>query len=240
MVRNACGSAAQPPDRVGEERGIWGSRDIGEDMTNDASARAESGEPDENADVPPTRRNRTKAIIWATAGVVATAIGAASIVVPMIADAQQRTTSTDTLVLNPTSAPKADALPTSAPVAAALDLGLDFTEQNTIPVEDGAGADMTFWVPVDAPWATFPDDGWQLDGAGNAYGCSQAQYEWLVDQAVSKPTSGGLYDFVNSASDGGALSIRSIRPKASSSRRRPRASRSTARARVTARATTTR
>lgn len=63
-------------------------------------------------------------------------------------------------------------MPTSAPVAAAVDLGLDFSEQDTSPVADGAGANMTFWVPVDAPWSTFPDDGWQ--------GCSQAQYAWLV------------------------------------------------------------
>lgn len=181
------------------------------------AAAAAAGEADTVAAVDateegPGRRRRTKAIVWTTAGILATAIGAASIAIPMIADAQRRSTSTDTLVVDPTTEPEAAALATSAPLAAAaVDPGLDFTEQDTIPVDDGAGADMTFWVPVDAPWATFPDDGWQQEGTANGYGCSQAQYEWLVDHAVSKPTMGGLYDFVNSATDGGALSIRSIR-----------------------------
>jgi len=186
-------------------------------MTNDDSvpehAAAENNDVREPTDAgaPASRRRRTKAIVWTAAGIAATLIGAASIAVPLIADAQRRTTSTDTLVLNPTNEPEAAPLPTSAPVAAAVDVGLDFSEVNTNPTSGGAGANMTFWVPVDAPWASFPDDGWAQPQSSGSYGCSQAQYDWLVAHAVSEATSGGLFDFVNAATDGGALAIRSIR-----------------------------
>lgn len=182
-------------------------------MTSDETAGAESETEVGQKKTGSTMRRRTKVIIWTTCSVVAAVIGVASVAVPMIADAQRRATSTDTLVLNPTTEPDTGGLATSAPLAAAPDVApaLGLSEVDLDPVDDGPGANMTFWLPVDAPWASFPDDGWQQAGVGNVYGCSQSQYDWLVANSVSKATQGGLYDFVNSASDGGALSIRSVR-----------------------------
>jgi hypothetical protein len=192
-------------------------------VTSDETAGAESESDVGQKKAGSTLRRRTKIIVWTTCSVVAAVIGVASIAVPMIADAQQRGTSTDTLVLNPTIEPEADELATSAPLAAASDgspaLGLSEADMN--PVDDGPGANMTFWVPIDAPWSTLPDDGWQQAGKYNLYGCSQAQYDWLVTHAVSKATQGGLFDFVNSAADGGALSIRSIRSEGTFSAQTP-------------------
>lgn len=181
-------------------------------MTNEESTHASSELPDEGVNERSPRPGRTKRIVWVTGSIVGTLIAVTSIAVPLVADAQRRTTSTDTFALNPTAEPNADGMPTSAPLAAEPDvsLGLDVAEQSTRPTSDGPGVDMTFWVPVDAPWATFPDDGEQNASSGNG-GCTQAQFDWLVGHAASKATAGGLFDFVNTATDGGALSIRSIR-----------------------------
>lgn len=158
----------------------------------------------------PGLARRTKVAIWTASGVAATLIGVAGIVVPMVADAQSRSTSTDTLVIDPTTAPEGAALATSAPLAAApeVDLGLDVVEVEPDNGPKGPGTDMTFWVPIDAPWASFPDDA-QAQPAWS--GCTQAQFDWLTTHAVSRPSPGGLLDLVNSATDGGALSVRSIR-----------------------------
>lgn len=172
---------------------------------------ATSNQPSFEDDAAASRRWTTKAIIWTASGVVATLIGIAAIAVPIVADAQRRATSTDTLALNPTTGPDEGSLPTSTPLAAEAVLDLDVAEVSTKPRPDGPGVDMKFWVPVDAPWATFPDDGWAQEAVSNVRGCSQAQFDWLVAHAASRATQGGLFDFVNTAAEGGALSIRSIR-----------------------------
>jgi hypothetical protein len=182
---------------------------------NDASQRApQPSDADEGADAPP-RRSRAKVLLWATGSVAATAIGIASIVVPLVSDSQRRTTSTDTLVIDPTSEPVAAGLPTSGPVADAVDVGFASSEveQDTM---SGPGMDVSFAVPIDAPWSTFPDDGGQ-----QGPGCSQAQYDWLVTHQVPDATQGGLFDFLNNATDGGALSIRSIRAEGAFARQEP-------------------
>ncbi|KAA9083795.1 hypothetical protein [Microbacterium radiodurans] len=153
---------------------------------------------------------RVKPAVWVVAGVLATVIGAASVVVPWIASSSQRTTAADSLVVDPPAA-EPTGLPSSQPLAAAPEalIGLEAASADqSFPTD--AHSQQSFAIPADAPWQSFPDDGPQSGEAG-MFGCSQAQMDWLGQHDVVADDVAGLLDLTNSATTGGALSIRSVR-----------------------------
>lgn len=126
----------------------------------------------------------------ATGAAVVTLVTAATIIIPIVADANRRDTSADTLTIE-TQEPAAD---TSAAIGVELAGGFNVYDQT------GDGADDIWIIPLDA-FESMPVDG---------DGCTPERLEWLVDNDL-KDSVPPAVTLRNDATDGSAMTIDEIR-----------------------------
>lgn len=136
-------------------------------------------------------------VIWVVGSILAGVITVATIVIPWVADASQRPTSSETLVgdLHAKSAEPSAAPPTEAVASAITAFARDSEYSGWI-----SGS-----VSVDADWSSFP-----LDSAAEV-GCGDAQEVWLSSNGIPSLQPSVSGELLNTATTGGSLSLRNLR-----------------------------
>lgn len=133
----------------------------------------------------PGRRARLWRIAGIVAAVVVPIVTVATIVIPIVVDANQRVSSNDTL--------------TTAVSAVELE-----SEKWGGDLTPGAGFSVA--LPLDAPLEEFPLDPEHQEGLG----CTQEQVDWLDAHRVVADGGSRLYDMRNAATAGGPITIDNV------------------------------
>lgn len=142
--------------------------------------------------------------------IVVPLVTVATIVIPLIADANQRLTSAQTLEVGtsttaPTAARTAPAAVGDAKAAVAAS---DLNSRELVGQSIAEQFPNSNWrVAADAPWDTFP-----VSEADDVYTCTSAQVEWLTKWGRRDIADiwNGYLTLTNTATDGSAMSVRNI------------------------------
>jgi hypothetical protein len=173
--------------------------------THDAAHPAAGGEPS-------PRPHRRRNILIAVGSAAATLITAATLVIPFVFDLTQRESGADTVEVTDREAAAAEPAPTAVAEAAPASLAT-FDELAFSGDQDGIPGWRGGTIAIDAPFADMPLDTGEM-------GCSDAQSAWLKTHAVRNDTravvNGQPHILVsgeirNTATTGGAVSLRNLR-----------------------------
>lgn len=151
-------------------------------------------------------RKKLWIVLGSIAGAIVFVVTAATTFIPIVADMLANETRPDSLVVGDDALGGEDqpgGVPTSEPVA--LEDGPVIGDL----ADEVSPADVVIWnVPVDAPFASFPAEGWTV-----ADGCGADQLAWLEEHAGRDKVAGwNLGVFVrNTATDGASMSIDNVR-----------------------------
>lgn len=159
------------------------------------------GEP-ESADAARLRRRKIIKVASITGAIVVPVVTVLTMVIPVVADWNARSTSIDTLGTDDQGslselAVDPSGLPTSDPVAAPVYDGGGFMHVQRMEWDGGT-------VPADAPFETFPA------GSG-VEGCTPEQHAWLLEWGVPLEYAVVGNQFRNDATTGASLSLRNLR-----------------------------
>ena len=142
--------------------------------------------------------------------IVVPVVTAATLVIPLVADANSRVTSSQTLVVGTSSdAPAAGRTPSAAAgggskgtVASALS-----SQELEGELASDVNSNANWRVPATAPWKTFP-----LTSDEDLNSCSDAQVAWLAKYGRRDIADiwNGYLSLSNTATDGSAMSVRNI------------------------------
>jgi hypothetical protein len=145
-----------------------------------------------------------RTLLVAIAGIAGTLIGAAGIVVPLVASAGTRSSSVDTVEVQHPAAGGSTGSVQAADVVEPLQSGLA-TQVAGTSVDYANLSSSSYAVPVDAPWAEL----WRFETTN---GCnSEQQIAWLEHHGTLIPTPDLWTTISNSASAGSPVTIRNVR-----------------------------
>lgn len=134
--------------------------------------------------------------------VVAPIVTLLTLVIPLIADANVRTTSVETLMIGGGS--EVEVAPAEEGVVTAQSAGTVGLASVEMIGEEGPDVDRVWRVRSDAPFETFP-----LSTVYEGAACSPAQIEWLEQwgRRYSAQVWNGYLTLSNSATDGSAMAV---------------------------------